>query len=298
VLRPLTPALVLAAACALPDEPVDGAHDAFLADGKADVSTFTAAEGAAVLDLANTASLSVLDVDVGLDVRAARGIVDRRPLADLAALDAVPYVGPVAFDRLLAYAYAHDRVEDGAAAPVCLRISEYVEGWGTYNKAIEVWNCGDAAVDLARVSLCLVRDAAVDCSVTGTLGAGGALGPGAVVTVCRRDATAFNDPTPAIVAACTVELPGVMTFSGNDRLVLFEDADGDGKLGAVESIHDAFGWIARAPSTELWSDMTLRRCSPARFDGGGFFPYLDYFTVHARGDHAHLGVPPDANGCR
>ncbi len=62
------------------------------------------AEARAILGLANTAPAAVLDVDAGLDIRAVSHIVARRPFADLAALDAVPYVTATAFQRLLAYA--------------------------------------------------------------------------------------------------------------------------------------------------------------------------------------------------
>jgi phosphatidylserine/phosphatidylglycerophosphate/cardiolipin synthase-like enzyme len=67
------------------------------------------AEEVAVLALANDAAVTfeLLDDDVALDARAARGIVAGRPFADLAALDAVPYVGKSAFEKLTAYALAH-----------------------------------------------------------------------------------------------------------------------------------------------------------------------------------------------
>lgn len=79
-------------------------------------------DAAAILDLVNYpgTTLEVLDVAVGLDVRAATGIVAARdgadgvspsaddvPFADLSALDAVPYVGDSALSKLDAYAHAH-----------------------------------------------------------------------------------------------------------------------------------------------------------------------------------------------
>lgn len=63
----------------------------------------TDAETLAVLDLANTASFEELDQDVSLDRRAAEGIVELRPFATLDELDAVPYVGDVALEKLRAY---------------------------------------------------------------------------------------------------------------------------------------------------------------------------------------------------
>ncbi len=114
-----------------PDESADAA-DAPFARGKADGSVPD--EGSvlalAVLRVANELSYEELDDStsdggVGLDRRAAQGIVERRagldgsePTADdtpfetLAQLDAVPYVGPRALSRLLAYAQAGGYVQD------------------------------------------------------------------------------------------------------------------------------------------------------------------------------------------
>ncbi|MEZ4473349.1 MAG: DUF4215 domain-containing protein [bacterium] len=61
-------------------------------------------ESAGILAAANTLSFEQLDEAVGLDARAARGIVDARPFATLEALDAVPYVGDTALARLLTWA--------------------------------------------------------------------------------------------------------------------------------------------------------------------------------------------------
>jgi 5'-nucleotidase len=107
---------IILGACAALDEPGDPADDAFLAGGKTDV--FGVGEGTAqacgVLQLVNTADLDALDHTVKLDSRAAHGIYARRVGRDgaagtaddavfhsLAELDAVPYVGKVAFRKLL-----------------------------------------------------------------------------------------------------------------------------------------------------------------------------------------------------
>jgi hypothetical protein len=79
-------------------------------------------DAAAIVDLVNYpgTTLDVLDHAVGLDSRAAQGIVAARdgadgtapsaddvPFADIGAIDAVPYVGDAAFAKLDAYAAAH-----------------------------------------------------------------------------------------------------------------------------------------------------------------------------------------------
>jgi hypothetical protein len=299
----LAPAAVLVLVACVADpgaDPVDGIDDRFGLAGKAD-GALTLAEIAGVLAAANTSTHAQLDVDAGLDRRAADGIVARRPFADLAALDAVPYVGPVALDLLLAYAYDRDLIPanpPASGAVPCFRISEYLEGQGNYNKGVELWNCGAEALDLTPYRLCLVRDGATTCTTTATLG-DSTLAPGAVRTVCRTKGGTFNDPYPLLRERCETVAAGVMTFSGNDRLVLFRDDDNDLRLGSADTITDAFGWIAQAPATELWSDMVLRRCNPTRFDGSGFFPYLDYFVraPGGRHDHTDYGVAPTATSC-
>lgn len=60
----------------------------------------------AVLEVANTASEEELDDVVKLDARAAQNIVAARPLATIAELDEVAYVGSSALGKLRAYAEA------------------------------------------------------------------------------------------------------------------------------------------------------------------------------------------------
>lgn len=69
--------------------------------------TLTEAQAAAALRVANGASFEVLDRDVGLDARAARGIVDLRPHGTVEDVAAVPWVGPTALQRLIAWGEAN-----------------------------------------------------------------------------------------------------------------------------------------------------------------------------------------------
>jgi hypothetical protein len=97
----------LVACTTAPGEESDQEHDAFLEDGKADDTLgISAAEGRAVLRLVNNASFETLDLDVALDVRAARNIVAARPIETLAQLDAIAYVGPVALEKMVAHVNA------------------------------------------------------------------------------------------------------------------------------------------------------------------------------------------------
>jgi hypothetical protein len=215
---------------------------------------------------------------------------------DLAELDAIAYVGPIAFDQLLAYAYMIGLVPAAPPpAPTCLIISEYLEGTGNNNKGVELFNCGAQPIDLARHGICLVRDAALSCTSTAKLS--GTLAPGAVRTLCRRKVGTFNDPLLTLANRCEVELVSVMSFSGNDRLVVFHDRDGSGGFNTGDTIDDAFGQITKPPAFELWSNLSLRRCKRTPFDGSVFFPYHQYFTVHTGNDQADYGVAPTATVC-
>ncbi|MCB9779190.1 MAG: helix-hairpin-helix domain-containing protein [Alphaproteobacteria bacterium] len=65
--------------------------------------SFTADQVTAVLALVNTASEAELDDDVGLDRRAAAGIVEERPFTGIQQLADVPYVGASALTKLQVY---------------------------------------------------------------------------------------------------------------------------------------------------------------------------------------------------
>jgi len=71
------------------------------------------AETAAVLAVANSADFVTLDDVIALDRRAASGIIDARPIADLDALDAVPYVGDSALSKLFTYAADNGLIDAG-----------------------------------------------------------------------------------------------------------------------------------------------------------------------------------------
>jgi DNA 3'-phosphatase len=118
VVGALALACSFAAGCA-PAETEDGVDDSFLADGKVDVEALSACETTGVLRLVNASDAESLRGDAGLTRRAAGNIVawraaddgaagtdDDRLYASLAELDAVPYVGPVALERIL------DRAEE------------------------------------------------------------------------------------------------------------------------------------------------------------------------------------------
>ena len=102
----------------------DGADDDFLVDGKADVAGIAegSAEACGVLSVVNDATLDELDHDVPLSLTAAKNIAAYRAGSDgvvgtwddgyfdsLGELDAVKYVGPATFSKLVAYAKKHGK---------------------------------------------------------------------------------------------------------------------------------------------------------------------------------------------
>jgi hypothetical protein len=282
----LLPVLCLALACDAPaaEAAADGIDDEALAGGKAD-GEMTGPERDAVLELVNTASVTVLDDDVPLDRRAALAIVDHRdgdPIDDLAELDAVPWVGPVAFAALLDYVRAEGLVDD--APPACLIISEYAEGSGNYNKGIEIFNCGDEPIALADYSLCLVRDASTTCSVTRPFD-DVELAAGDVFVTCRRGTTNSIDPSPKLVQECDQVMSGVLTHSGDDRFAII---DGEG------NVMDAFGRLTWRPAFEIWRNMVLRRCDLRPQDGTAFFELEEWFEppTPSGNDFSHFGIAP------
>lgn len=255
--------------------------------------------------------LPLLDDTVGLDARAARNIIaaragddgtlgtaDDQPIASMAALDAIPYVGPRALEDLAAYAlangYGSDEPPPPPAGAPCALISEVLEGPGNHNKAAEIYNCGAEALDLARTHLCLVRNDDTTCSATASLagGANAELAPGGVLPVCRSLEGTFNDPYTSLTDRCEVALGSALYFNGDDRLVLFDDVDGDGEFGDADTLLDAFGEIAVRPADTPWAERSFRRCRLSPHDGGAF-DVMDSFTLHGSTDMTHLGLPPN-----
>jgi hypothetical protein len=305
---------VVLTACAF-DVGYDGEFDpprsAGQQGGFGELPAYNEVEIRGLLALANAAELDELDDAAALDARAARNIIEHRAGADaildtgdddlfdtFAELDAVKYVGPSALTKLLHYAYAAGYIPTAPGEVGCLIISEYIEGQGNYNKAIELLNCGDGPIQLDSYSVCLVRNAATDCTTTNVLPAA-ELAAGDVFTVCRTTAGTFNDPIDTIRDNCDTTMAGVMTFNGDDRLLVFQDAEGDGQPGSDDDVLlDSFGDARIAPEGAPWSDLSLRRCDLTPYTSGpeAIFDVASMYTQHARHDATDFGTAPIA-GC-
>ncbi len=125
-------------------------------------------------------------------------------------------------------------VSDAAPADPCLVISEYVEG-GSFNKAIELFNCGTQSIDLADYELCLATNGAASCAQTMSLT--GPLAAGDVFVACHAQIGAAG------AAACDVTNSNVINFNGNDGIRLREAA-------APNTVIDAFGVLTVGSTRE------------------------------------------------
>jgi uncharacterized protein len=149
---------------------------------------------------------------------------------------------PLSFAALAALAVTSQL----SAACNDLIFSEYIEG-SSYNKAVEIYNPTDAAIDLSAYMLELYSNGNETANATVTLL--GSVAAGAVVVVSRSTAD------DAITAVMDIESGSVINFNGDDAVVL--------KKG--ESIVDAIGQVGVDPGS-AWSvegvstkDMTLVR---------------------------------------
>lgn len=260
----------------------------------------------AILALLNDeeTTFALLDDEVRLDRRAAQNLIDTRAGADgvlgsaddvrfvsIAQVDAVSYVGPAALDLLATYALANGYGEEPVVTETpCAIISEVLEGPGRNNKAVEVYNCGTEPLVLDQLGICLVRNDDSTCSSTAILGSG-ALQAGDVQVACRTRTGELIDPYQPLADACDVEIGGAAIFNGDDRLMLFFDADANGSFDGDDALLDTFGDPNTRPDDTIWAELSFRRCNLEPFVGGSF-DVDDHYTRHGSTAFTHLGTPP------
>ncbi|QDG49713.1 amidohydrolase family protein [Persicimonas caeni] len=179
-------------------------------------------------------------------------------------------------------ATANVDVTAGPSTP-CLIIGEYVEG-GSFNKGIELFNCGTTDLELSDFGVCQANGSGSECDSELILPSQ-SLGAGAVYTLCHPSASFSCDNST-----------GIINHNGNDRYVIYQDDDGSGAFEpANDTVTDAFGETAVDPG-EAWKDKTYRRCDFTPYYGQTTFDVLDYYTEHAKDDVSHFGTEPTA-GC-
>jgi len=102
------------------------------------------------------------------------------------------------------------------AGTMTLFFSEYIEGSGTTNKALEIYNPFGTAYDLAA-NTCQVKlyvNGSPTATTANTATLTGSIAPGDVLVLCRSDATG------AILAACDFQHTAVNNFNGDDAIEL------------------------------------------------------------------------------
>ncbi|MGP4077735.1 FN3 associated domain-containing protein [Halobacillus sp. K22] len=146
-----------------------------------------------------------------------------------------------------------------AEAPADLFISEYVEG-SSFNKALELYNGTGSAIDLSGYTLELYSNGATEASQTqeleGTLASG--------ETFVIADSQAAKD----IIDKADL-IDGIVSFNGNDPLVLKKDGE----------IVDSFGQVGNG--SDFANDVTLVR--KASITSGDTDP-TDSYDVSAEWD--------------
>lgn len=138
-------------------------------------------------------------------------------------------------------------ISQQASAAGHLLISEYIEG-SSYNKAIEIYNPTNEAVDLSTYSLVSFLNGASE--TTGTVNAlklSGTIEPGKTFVIANQNAGA------EILAKADLKTSSsVMNFNGDDTLVLFENYNTASKSG---DINDSIGQVGVDPGTQFGNDV-------------------------------------------
>ncbi len=177
----------------------------------------------------------------------------------------------------------------GAPTGCKIIISEYIEGSGSDNKALEIYNCSNNPVDLTTIGVCLYSNAASACSRTLIIAdATPMLAAGAVYSLCRNKTAGEM----GIQNTCQLADSDVINFNGDDRIMIFEDKDGSGSFNNGDDILDAFGELAVRPSPSPWKDKTLRRCDFTPQDGSAPFDASLFYTEFTSNDVSDYGSAP------
>jgi imidazolonepropionase-like amidohydrolase len=176
-------------------------------------------------------------------------------------------------------------VTAGPSTP-CLIIGEYVEG-SSYNKGIELFNCGTTDLELSDFGVCQANGAGGECD-SELLLPSGTLAPGGVHTLCN--------PQASFSSSCDTTHGSVINHNGNDRYVIYQDDDDSGAFEeANDTVTDAFGETATDPG-DIWANHTYRRCDFTPFYGDTTFAVLDYYEEFAQDSFGDFGTAPTA-GC-
>lgn len=148
--------------------------------------------------------------------------------------------------------------------PTCAVISAYVEGQG-YDKAITISPCPMIELSAGQVGLCLEANRTQ-------------LNEGQIcerVTMMQGSATRLSSSDPLaspLWSICHPQISGglrglcqqfddrAINFNGDDRVILFQDLNGDGDfVMGQDLILDRIGRLGQAPGDKPWADLVLLR---------------------------------------
>jgi len=173
-------------------------------------------------------------------------------------------------------------------ATPCLIIGEYIEG-SSFNKGIELFNCGSTPLELAEFGVCHINNAESDCTGSATILPNHTLGAGEVFTICNTRAT--------LPMACDLLEGSLTKHNGDDRFIIFQDDNTSGNFERSEdTITDAFGESAVRPSGLPWADKTYRRCNFTPYYGDTPFELGLLYSAHPIDTIDNFGIAP-VEGC-
>ena len=249
-------------------------------------------DGSASTDPEDDAAGTALTYSWAISMDASNG-VDMLTGADTATPSFTPSVAGL-YELTLTVTDS-DGATDGATVTLIVRdttmtstpalfFSEVIEG-SSSNKAIEIFNGSDAAVDLTTVHVALLSNGATSSS--GSLDLTGMFASGDVLTICN---SSIVDPPKT--TACDI-LDSVTNFNGDDTIVIFiEDGTSAGFNPAEDVVVDAFGEIGVQPPSRPFENKGYSRCDFTQYGGIGAFTAGRYTEITMQDDFSGLGVAP------
>jgi hypothetical protein len=155
-----------------------------------------------------------------------------------------------------------------------LFISEYLEEGN--DKALEIFNCGAATVNLDDFEICTTANGSSDtCEGTIAFTGGATLAAGAFWVVSGNNAD-------AAIQAAADQISGSVQFNGNDRLGIRRKSD--------QVIVDAIGELIDSNPPNFGENVALQRCDYTPYGGSGAYTVGDYFEEAASVDASNLGL--------
>lgn len=186
-------------------------------------------------------------------------------------------------------------VDPAAPAADCLIISEYIEGGGNDNKALEIYNCGTTDLELSNFGVCLRNNATSPCAQSLILPTQ-TLAPGSVHALCKSSAGDASAELQTVCGEATSTISAsVINHNGDDSFFIFEDTDASNGYNSGDKIMDVFGQLTGQPGS-IWKDQTYRRCDFTPYDGSATFDVDALYLTFPKDDASDFGIPP-TEGC-